>query len=153
MKKILLMIITAVPSLFGCSHSQVENDLDQKIQSSTAVPGGESLGMKAEDAINASHELTSDQKSRLLALDGKTHDTVKSLDLQSYKLRDLLITDLGATRYNEDEVRAIKSRLHTISQQRLSAIFEAVDEANRILGHEAKNRAQILKAMGPSHRE
>jgi len=147
------LILTMPLFLTACANSQIEKDLDQKLQSSSAVRGKEDLDVKAETVISNNSSLSQDQKAKLMALQKRAHDQTEELRNQSFKLRDLLITDVAGPTYSEDEVTLIKDRLYKIQKQRLAVIFDSVDEANKILGRETANRYIILRGIGGKERE
>ncbi len=52
----------------------------------------------------------------------------------------------------EDEVELIKKRLKGLEEKRLAILFETVEQANVIMGHEAaRNRKMIHDFLHESH--
>jgi hypothetical protein len=140
-KQILPLVFSiAVIVLFlqGCAHSQMDQQLDQKLAAEPNVATISDLRKEDAAAIRDSKSLTAEQKQKLLDLHHTTHVKSDELREQSFKLRALLIQDLIKENYNGDEVHAIKDRLEKVEKQRLNLVFAAVDQANLILGHESR---------------
>ena len=148
----LLMVIAYSLSMAACGHSQVQKDLDQKVELSSATSETEDLGDKAKEIINSNAKLSATQKFELLELQKKTHAQIALLSRQSFKLRDLLISDIGSNNYNKHEVDAIEDRLTKIEKDRLWLTFDAVDSANRILGREFPDRSDVLRQIASRFR-
>ena len=67
------------------------------------------------------------------------------------KLRALLIQDTLASADNSDEVALVKERLKNIENKRLSFVFDAVEQANSILGRQAPENQNLMYEMLDIH--
>ena len=146
----LLILVAAIVTVSGCASSdskKIDQDLDARLQTAPTASNYEEFGKNARKQIKDSGA-TSEQKAKLLQLQRDTQDKSIQLRDQYYKLRSLLIQDLAAKNYDQDEVEAIKNRLKKVEDQRLQLVFTAVDQASTILGHEqADQNVQIMRTF------
>ena len=152
MKHLILVttMATAVFVVSGCASSnskRIDQDLDARLQTAPTAANYEQFGKNARKQIKDS-SATSEQKAKLLQLQRDTQDKSIQLRDQYYKLRSLLIQDLAAKNYDQDEVEAIKNRLKKVEDQRLQLIYTAVDQASAILGHDQVDQnVQIMRTF------
>lgn len=146
----LLILVTTLIAVSGCASSsskKIDQDIDTRLQSAPTASTYEEFGKNARKEIKDS-SATNEQKAKLLQLQRNTQDRSIQLRDQSYKLRSLLIEDLSAKNYDQDEVEAIKNRLKKIEDQRLQLIYTAVDQASAILGHDqVAQNVQIMRTF------
>lgn len=139
-----LMVLVAAGSLQGCAHGRLEKQLDAKVAGETEVKSRTDLGQQAKARINGDSALTADQRSRLLALRESTAQQMDKLTNESLRLRSVLIQDLVASTYDQEEVDLIKKRIQNIEEKRVSAIFDAADQVNQILGRDTLRNQRML---------
>ena len=147
--KIAIMIL--VISTMGCAHTAKK--VDQEISTEPPVKDSTELSVKARALINSSTSINPEQKTKLLALQEKTTAELKDLQAQSLKIRSLLIQEVTGSDYNEKEIWVIKNRLKKNESQKLLTYFNAVDEANKILGRdsELERRQELMHSITEVH--
>src|SRR5579862_3939202 len=118
----------------GCAHGDLDHRIDEKL---AKEPEANRAALQKETAqvIKTAPGLTDEQRAKLEALRKSMRAEADQLRAQSLKLRAVLIADVISPNFDEDEVELIKRRMKALEDQRLSAIFGAVDQANTILGH------------------
>lgn len=141
------LLITAcalMAILQGCAHASLDKRIDDELAKETEVKSQTSLRAESADLIRTTSGLTDDQRQRLSQLKTKTAAELDPLWQQSLKLRAILIKDVIATSYDNDEVSLIKARLRKIGERRLTIMFDAVKEANQILGRQAVDNREVV---------
>ena len=128
------LLISTVLLLQGCGHGALEKRLDAKIEAESQIKTRADVTREARDSILGVPGLSQNQRSALLELREATRAQMDSFTVQSLRLRSVLVKDLISTAYDENEVQLIKNRIRDLEDKRVSAIFDGVDEANRILG-------------------
>lgn len=88
--------------------------------------------------------LTQEQKLKLNALKESTQKQLAAMQSESLKLRSVLIKTVLATDYKANDIRLVKKKLKKVEDKRLAVMFDAVDEANKILGRDASDREIML---------
>ncbi len=155
-----LVMIFALGStglLQGCATNRAATQLDRKLSDETTVHDPEDLRIESKQVIEASQQLTPEQRTQLLAIRNDLSTKSRESREQSFKLRSLLIKDLVSQKYDDAEVDLIKKRINELEQNRLSNLFEAVAKAQVIMGREPNGHKKIVSALlfehlGP-HRE
>jgi PBP1b-binding outer membrane lipoprotein LpoB len=137
-------ILSMVLAFQGCAHSQTDKELDQKLAQETEVKSRADLKQEMKDRIDTAAGLTDEQRSQLNSLREATQQKVSQLSRQSLQLKSVLVKDLVSTNYNEDEVNLIKKRIHDLEEKKVSTLFDAADQANRIMGHNAVKNQQVF---------
>jgi len=136
MKTVLWSSLLAIGFLMaGCTQKEVVKDLDVKESQTSSIKGAGDLQSEAADLITRSN-LSADKKAQLTTLRLATEKQLEAYRDESLRLRSLLIKDVMAPTYNRAEVGLIKSRMSKVERQRLATIFDTVDKANTILGHD-----------------
>ncbi len=132
----------------GCAHSSLDQKIDAKVAQEEDVKTQADLAKKATDEIKTAAGLTESQRTKLLALQESTQEQLKQLRSQSLKLRSVLVKDLFSQDENGYEIELIKRRIQDIERKRLSVAFNALDQANSILGRQsARNLRLTLNAL------
>lgn len=132
-------------ALQACAHNKTEKQIDEKAAKETQIKTRSDLRNEARSQIENSTLLTGEQKSKLLQLSDSTQSQLDELTSQSLKLRAVLIKDVIDTHYDAKEVTKIKKKIKTVEQNKLSVIFDAVDEANTILGRNASTHQHLIR--------
>lgn len=146
MRKLFLVIVVVSSILIqACAHSTTEKKLDEKMSQETAVKSRLDLSTEATQMINEAVGLSDDQKSKLLALRDSMREQNDSFTSQSLKLRSVLIRDLISADYDAKEVALIKKKIKALESKRVSALFDAIEKANAILGREAMANQKIIQ--------
>lgn len=133
--------------LQGCAHSAIDQRIDDKLTQETAIKHRADLSAEANELIKSAPGLSDEQRAELAQLRDKSAAELDSISAQSIKLRGLLIQDVVSSNYDQDEVQAIKTRLKNLENKRLSLVFDTVDQANTILGHQALEHQQIINSF------
>ena len=145
MKVSLSVVLVGVAILTqGCAHNSLDDRIAAKVSQESTVKHRADLGVEAAQLIASSTSLNEQQKSQLLALQDTVRDKTDSLIGQSLKLRSVLIKDLISS-YDEDEVALVKKKIKEIEEKRVTVLFDAVERANKILGHEAAANQRMIR--------
>ncbi|CAK9252868.1 unnamed protein product [Sphagnum jensenii] len=126
------------------ANESISGQVDSQVAQEGAVQSQSDLHKETKRVIQNAPGLTDQQRSQLAVLRRTTHTQVDQNNQESLKLRAALLKDLVASNYKQDEVDLIKSRMKDLSDKRLSLMFNAVDQANKILGHPAEDYHQIV---------
>ncbi len=140
-------LMLAAPALIlnACNHASIEKDVNQKLSNESDVTTGAALDTETTVAIENAKDVTADQKSKLLALRTDTRQQLDNNNQKTLKLKSVLIEDLVKNDYKENEVELIKDQLKKLKSQRLSIMFGAVTEANKILGRRARLNDDVMR--------
>ena len=130
---------------FGCSHEAVEKDISQKMNRESDVTSQDDLTSKANLVVQNAKGISNDQRRRLMELRSATTMQLEINWQQQLKLKSVLIKEVIQTDYKENEVELIKSKLKDLESKRLAIMFSSVDEANRIMGREARVNDDVMK--------
>lgn len=129
----------------GCAHSQTEKDLNTQVSQEKSVSTYSDLRTESGELIAAAPGLTDAQRAKLQALREAVRAKVDAQWTSTLKLRSVLIKDMLAPKYNENEVEAIKGRMRDLEDDRLATIYDAVTQANTILGRQAVQNQRVLR--------
>lgn len=146
MKNLIVVIALASAGFFqGCASAALNTKIDRELAQESAVKSRTDLRKEAGQLIQTTPGLTADQRSKLSSLRDTTRAQLDAMAGQSLKLRSVLLKTLVAANYNDDEVELIKQRIKDLEEKRLTVTFNAVEQANQILGHETEaNRQRIM---------
>ncbi|MBI3556267.1 MAG: hypothetical protein HY074_08385 [Deltaproteobacteria bacterium] len=139
-----VLLVGSVFVFQGCAHGGLDKRLDAKLSGENTVKARADLQAEAGQLIEAAPGLSADQRSNLTALRETVRTQTDAIRERSLKLRSVLIKDLMSASYDEDEVELVKERIKNLEDQRLSALFNAVERANAILGRQASANQQIV---------
>ena len=142
---VLLMSATPAFILSACNHSAIEKDVDVKLSRESDVTSGAALYTETTATIENAKNVTPEQKSQLLALRTDTREQLENNNQKTLKLKSILIEDLVKNDYKENEVELIKDQLKGLKTQRLTIMFGAVTEANKILGRQARLNDDVMR--------
>ncbi len=145
LKKILVVSFTLAFQSCGTSSSQ--RSVDEKLAAEPAVTSQNDSIKRSDAVIDSAPGLTEKQRNELNIIRESTRVQAASLEQQALKLRQILIKELVATDYNSknaSEVRTIKYKLSKLQNERLNLTFEAIEKAQKVLGHEAKNNQTMM---------
>jgi hypothetical protein len=137
--------------LQGCAHSAIEKRIDGKIAQENGVQSTSDLTLETTKVIKNAPGLTDEQRTRLMQLSAATRAKVDDMRVQSLKLRAVLVKDLITPKDNQGEVEIIKQRIKNVENERLSAMFNAVEQANSILGHRALENRELMNEFFEGH--
>lgn len=138
---------------FSCSHGALDQKIDQEVAQETSVKTRSDLIQEASSVLDNASDLSAEQRDQLKALRSSVTGKMDQLYSQNLKLRSVLIKDLVAKDYNEDEVELIKARIKYNEDKRLTLIFEAVEKAKGILGHALLANRHIVEEFMEGGRE
>jgi hypothetical protein len=112
-------------------------ELDEKVSQESAITSSKDLTSQITQELDADSEISPEQRDQLKALHLGHTAKLAGLSKEMLALRAVLVKDLLSTPYNEEEVNSIKSRIRKNASARVTAMFDAVDKANAILGRAA----------------
>jgi len=137
----------------GCANQPLERIVEEKTNEESSINTRADLRREAKDAIENATNLSTVQKTKLLALSETTQAKVDALSEEFLKLRSVLIKDLISTDYNENEVEAIKDKMTNISDKRLESFYTAANEAKVIMGNQASLNSEVIHPFIGAHRQ
>jgi hypothetical protein len=148
-QKILVILVFLMSSmaLQGCAHRELSSKIDREVSQESAIKSHSDLRSETSQLIDSSPNLTAEQRLQLSALAKSVRTRSDLLWSESLKLRSVLIKDLLAADYDEDEVELIKRRIKSVESQRLSVTFDAIEKAKLILGKEAVANAHLFDVL------
>ena len=126
----------AVLVCVGCAYSEADRRLDEELAKTAAVKGRSELKKAADDVIANHPALTEGQRLRLREIRESASSELDSMNADLLKLRALLLRDVVATSYDDEQVERIKARILKLENRKISVLFGAVERANAVLGHE-----------------
>lgn len=129
----------------GCSHGALDKKIDEEVAQESTVKTHNDLTNEGTQVLNSAQGLSAEQKQKLKDLRTSVTGQLADIYEKSLRLRSVLIKDLVAKDYNEDEVELIKSRIKYNEDKRLSLMFEAVDKAKTILGRNIEVNRHIVE--------
>jgi hypothetical protein len=129
--------------LVGCSTS-TDRNLDLKMQNTANPKNRIDLQSESSNLLASNKTLSKEQIQRLTKIRNNLTARTDQLNLTSFQLRSILMNDLLSSDNRKEEVDSIKERLRKISSDRLTAMFDAVDQANEVLGKEASANTHII---------
>jgi hypothetical protein len=145
--KTLIPAALALALLSACASSR-NADLDEKVSQESQITNQNELSSEVTQEIDSDASLTPDQKVKLKALHTSHSERLTAINKQFLELRAVLVKDLLAKNYNEEEVNAIKTRIRKNEDTRVTAMFEAVDKANAILGRSSgEKHRKVMRAF------
>ena len=129
--------------LIGGCASDANKKLDQRLAVEPVITNGAALNQEAQVLIEQDPNLTPEQKTKLAKLRDETSAELKRLGRESLQLKDLLIKDFIAE--NDLEIDTIRGRLKKLNDRQVSAIFDSIKKADKIIGHIPRDREWINK--------
>lgn len=133
------LMLVMILVLSSCSSRQEK--LSQKISETPATNLAE-VDKKFNTLIENSKTLSAEQKKKMLDLHSNTEQKVTKIQQEGQKLHAILVEEYGKGEPSKDLVKDVKKRMVKNSKKRLKAIFNALDEADKVLG-----------SKSPEHRE
>jgi hypothetical protein len=149
----LTLIATGFIGLSACAHTEAERRIDEKLAAESPVANRQQLSSNAGSLIASAPDLSAEQRAELIQLRDSTARKTDELRARSFKLRELLVSEVIASTYDDTEVSLVKKRLEATENERLQAIFTAVDKANAILGRQAALHPEIMTDVIEGHGE
>ena len=121
-------------SMTGCNQA-AKRDVDSKLASEPAPANRDALRAETSTLIESAN-ITAEQKAKLTEIRDQTRAQLDDDQKSSLKLRSALMEEVMAENFNQDQVNVIKSRMKKLENHRLATLFKAVDQANKVLGHD-----------------
>ena len=135
-----------LPLLQGCASTAVEKKIDVRVDQETIQTRAD-LNKETDDLIRNTPDLNDDQRAKLITLRDRTQVQAEEIRENSLKLRAVLVHDMVAKNYDENEVELIKTRIRKLERERLDIFFKAVEQANTILGRQAFANGHIIDSF------
>jgi Spy/CpxP family protein refolding chaperone len=121
-------------SLLACSHA-ANRTVDEKLANQTAPENRKELQSETNSLIQTA-DISDQQRDRLIRIRDQARTQLDQEQTESLKLRSALMQEVMAQNFNADQVGVIKGRMKKLENKRLATIFKAVDDANKVLGHD-----------------
>ena len=118
----------------GCASTHAERKLEEKLSQESFAKTWSELRQRVHQSLDQSSHLTGEQKQRLKALHEKSREASEKISIESIRLRTALMEDLISAQYDAQEIDLILQRIKVLEAQRISALFETVDQTNSLLG-------------------
>jgi hypothetical protein len=133
-------------ALSGCA-SNASKKVDSKVSQENGVQTRKALQAEAQSLIEHDAELTTDQKSRLSILSSSLSQQLDAMNLESVKLRSVLVKEVLSPDYQISEVEVIKGRMRGLESRRVDLMFSGIEQANVILGRGPADNRRVLSAF------
>lgn len=133
----------------GCAHTSENKKVDQEVAKSP-VKSNQELRQEADKELKTSPGLNEEQRKELMALRDSTREQMDKMRLQSLKLRSVLISTVISPNYDADEVSTVEEKMKDVENKRLSVLFDAVEQANKIMGRttsSTESNRRIMREM------
>jgi hypothetical protein len=140
-------MIAALTGMMGCATPSTKHQVDEELSKQPNIKTAEQFRIQLGIASQPNSKLTSEQKTQIADLQKRTTDKLDGIRDESWKLRALLVKDLMAAKYDDGKIQDIKFRIKVTEEQRLATIFNAISEANTILGHDDEVRKHFMGEM------
>lgn len=128
------------------SPSSVKS-LDERIAEEQITDGAEALREETAQNIQNDPDLSANQKTKLLDLQKATTEKMRQLHIDSLKLKSVLSKSLFGPDYNERDIQILKRRIVKNDNKKLDVMFEALDEAKKILGKNGRDHAYLMNQL------
>jgi hypothetical protein len=146
-----LASVSLVVIFAGCAETKSDKKLDAKVNAEAPIANGDQITDQTRQIIANSTTMTADQKQQLLTLQQNTHTKMNAYREESLKLRAILVQDIAAPKYNAKEVDQVKKRMRKVESKRLDALFDGLEQANKILGRDIPQRSNVMNDMWEEH--
>jgi hypothetical protein len=133
-------------ALSGCA-SNASKSVDGKVSQENGIQSRKELQAEARNLIEKDTELTADQKSRLSILSSSLTQQLDAMNLESVKLRSVLVKEVLSPDYKISEVEVIKGRMRGLESRRVGLMFSGIEQANLILGRGPPENRRVLSAF------
>ena len=147
-----LCSLTGAFFLVACASTQVEKKVDQELARAPAAATGLDVRQQVDRAIAEARGLSELQRTRLKALRAASGSQLEDLRGQWLKLEALLARQAVSSDYEPRQIVAIESRMRKIDDKRLDLLFEAVAQANLILGRGASQHERLIHGLMQENR-
>lgn len=128
------LLVAAALVLGGCATESVNQKLDKEMAQESSVKSRDDLHTEASQDLKVAR-VNTDQRIKLEKLRSSFAAQENEIRNSSLKLRAVLLKELLSAKYDQNEIDLIKNRMWDLENKRLSLIYGAIDEANKILGH------------------
>jgi hypothetical protein len=144
--KIIALTIGAL-SVSACSHGEKER-LSSEVEKQPVTTRSE-LRANTESLIENMPNIEDAQRTKLIAIRNEAGEKVSSLQVESLKIRSLIVSEITNPTYDAKKVETLKSRLKDVENERIKTTFKAIDDANVVLGRNtaAENRRRVFEEM------
>ena len=131
----------------SCASTPAQTEVDHELATENAPRSQGEASAKTRQTILESRHLSQAQKESLLDLQKRMGGEAALLRDERAKLRSLLVKEMIRSDFSEDRVAAIKSRISTAENRRVALLFDAIDQANKILGHRSAKNEVIMRSF------
>ncbi len=129
----LIALTMSALTLPSCSHG--DRELAQEVEAQPATTRSE-LRETAKDKIENMPNIGEAQRAKLLAIKNESESKSNELQIESIKVRSLIVSEMTSPNYDPKKVDKLKSRLRDIEKDRLALTFKAIDDSNKALGRD-----------------
>lgn len=133
-----LFMAAVVLISFGCSH---HDKMKQHHQTHSGQPSAITA-----DAFANSKDLTTQQKSELKAIYGRTFSQSRAYRAELADKKSQLFETLSSRDYKSKDISKLKTEIIEIDQKRLNLMFAALAEVQGIVGY-GKDKENIYKQL------
>ena len=130
-----LTALVGIIGLMACANQQVDNEIQQKAAAQpTRTMHGEVANMGLE-SIDSSPSLTTEQKQKLHELQERMMKETFRIQDETSKLKGVLFETIATSPYDPKQISSLKKRLTALNDQKMSNMFSALSEAEKIVGY------------------
>lgn len=141
-----LFLGTILAGLSGCATSALEKQVDKEAAAEPPRAMHGELAGKGMDAFRNSPALTETQRRKLSDLHARMMNDTFRIQEEISRLKGVLFDTIVTTPYNAAKAETIKDKLIKLNDKRMTNMFDALTEAEKILGYvsPAERRRQLL---------
>lgn len=148
----LIALTMTTLALQSCTHGSGE--IVEEI-ARTPVTTPAELKEQADATIESMPGLDPIQRAKLLEIRKNASDQSNLLQIESLKVRSLILKEVMNQTYDPNKIDDLKKRLKKVENQKLNLTFSSIEEANKVLGRETEpeRRRKIFETLvGPPPR-
>ena len=130
-----IVTFIGLAGVMACANQQVEKDLTiQAGAQPTRAMHGE-VAYKGLEAIERSSSLTAEQKQKLHDLHERMMKETFRIQDETSRLKAVLFETISTSPYDPKKLGALKKSLTALNDQKMSNMFSALGEAEKIVGY------------------
>lgn len=147
--KIIFAIL--VFGLLGCSNQELNSKIDRDVASEKSVEKGAPTSEAIVDIINESTSLTTLQKERILALQGRMSAYLQAKQEEMGRLKLTFMRSILNRNTSSQEIALLRRRIIDLNHDKMTKILKGMEEAKEILGLVTIRDERIYRAFVFDH--
>lgn len=146
MKKNILVALLLSLAVASCANNSTTNqEIEKKIEETPVST--RPLNETIKEQINASG-LTAEQKTKLLALEEKSHAQHVAVTEEIEKTKLVMLETVLAPKMKQSEMNALKNKIRSLEKKRMDNGFATITEVRKIIAPEKNvQHTEVYKAV------